>query len=263
MKKLLNFSSIGSKSGTKFSVKSSLQSAIKLNFKNLVPKIKNLLIVDLNSSVVSFYFQEGTSDLSELDFSKLKILESRQPVGLRNNLLFSVEKLQDFLEKEIAIITNSGHRDFKLIFLISQESSDLEKAALAEIAAKFSFFAYQLIERQFFYHQFLMQQKNFSKDKLILMISNNIVELFLFREQKLVFSRITDAFEIQETLDDQLNFLAAKIEDFLFDLSLRKSVGKLKLEYLYVFDEGLLKTDLLDELSRKLKLESIRTKKLC
>jgi len=263
MKKLLDFSSIGSKSGTKFNAKSSLQSVIKFNFKSLVPKVENLLIIDLNASSIIFYFQEGTSDLAELDFSKLKILESRQPIGLKNNLLFSVEELQDFLEKEIAIITNSGYRDFKLIFLISQESSDLEKAALAEIAAKFSFFAYQLVERQFFYDQFLMQQKNFSKDKLILMISNNIVELFLFREQKLVFSRIIDAFELQETLDDQLNFLTAKIEDFLFDLSLRKSVSKLKLEYLYVFDEGLLKTDLLDELSRKLKLESIRTKKLC
>ena len=226
-----------------------------------LPKVENLLIVDLNSITIDFYFQKGTAELEDLDFSKLERLASHKSQGLTNNLLSSIDSLESFLEEELKIIKNSGYENFKLIFLYSYETSDLERKALESLASKLNFVAKQLIERQFFYHQFLMQQKNFSKEKLILNILGDKLELFLFKEQKLIFSRVISDFSLFTNDLEKLNFLAKKVKDFLFDFSLRKS--KLKLEYLYLFDRGVLDESLLDELSRELKLETIRTKSLC
>ena len=230
-------------------------------FADFLPKVENLLIVDLNSVSVDFYFQESAVELADLDFSKLEKLNSQATQALTNNLLASLNDLESFLSKELQIISNSGHKDFKLILLHSHELSDLERSALSQLASRFNFFAYQLVERQFFYYQFLMQQKNFSKEKLLLTIFKDKLELFLFREQKLLFSRVISDFSLFEEDIAKLNFLSKQVNDFLFDFSLRKSAAKL--EYLYIFDRGVLNEKLLDELSRELKLESIRTKNLC
>lgn len=230
-------------------------------FADFLPKVENLLIVDLNSVAVDFYFQESATELADLDFSKLKKLNSQHTQALAANLLASLNDLESFLGEELEIIANRGHKDFKLIFLHSHEFSDLEREALSKLASKFNFFAYQLVERQFFYYQFLMQQKNFSKEKLLLTVFNDKLELFLFREQKLLFSRVISDFSLFEDDLSKLNFLSKQVNDFLFDFSLRKAAPKL--EYLYVFDRGVLDESLLDELSRDLKLESIRTKNLC
>lgn len=226
-----------------------------------LPKAENLLVVDLNSIAIDFYFQTGTSNLEDLDFSKLEKISSRQNQGIENNLLSSVDALSLFLEEELKMINGSGRHDFKLILLHSHETSDSEKEALEGLATKLNFFAYQLVERQFFYYQFLMQQKNFSKEKLVMNILQDKIELFLFKDQKLLFSRVIEDFYLFEEELQQLKFLTKKVQDFLFDFSLRKN--KLKLEYLYLFDRGVLKKGFLDELSRELKLETIRTKNLC
>ena len=230
-------------------------------FADFLPKVENLLIIDLNSVSVDFYFQELASELADLDFSKLEKLNTQATPAMENNFIASLTALESFLSEEIQIIINSGHKDFKLILLHSHDLSDLERSALSKLASRLNLFAYQLVERQFFYYQFLMQQKNFSKEKLLLTVFGDKLELFLFREQKLLFSRIISDFSLFEDDPSKISFLSKQVNDFLFDFSLRKSGSKL--EYLYIFDRGVLTEKLLDELSRELKLESIRTKNLC
>jgi len=207
---------------------------------------KHLLLVDLNSSGLFFYLAKDVSDPSSIDFSNLVLLKAIFTNDLCKMNLFSND--QSFKKLLHSNLKSFDLEQYSLVFLLSKESSELEKKSIKETVPflkKVSF-----IDRHFFYNFYLMQKRNFSKVKFIINLFDDCAELSLFNQDKLlVYEKVF------------LRNLAYESKDFF-----RKAKEKFEFEQpdcFYFFTNNLMEKPKATDLAKYLKLEAIEVENLC
>ncbi len=207
---------------------------------------KHLLLVDLSSSGLSFYLAKDLKELASIDFSSLTLLKN----------VFSNDFCQEnILADEIALkrsllvaLKVFDLEFFSLVFLLSPESSELEKKTIREISPFFSKTSF--VDRHFFYNFYLMQKRNFSKIKFIINLFDDCAELSLFDQEKLL--------SYEKVLLRNLAFFS----QIFFKQSVER-FGFAKPDCFYFFSNNLTRQITAADLAKYLKMEVIEIKNLC
>lgn len=203
-------------------------------------------MVDLSSSGLSFYLAKDLKDLASIDFSNLTLLKSISSNRFcQENLLADEIVLKKNLEASLKAFDLEY---FSLVFLLSPESSELEKKSIREITPFFSKTSF--VDRHFFYNFYLMQKRNFSKIKLIINLFDDCAELSLFSQEKLL--------SYEKVL---LRNLAFESKKFLQDM--KEKLDFEQPDCFYFFSNNLTSKIKPTDLAKYLKLEAIEVKNLC
>jgi len=221
---------------------------------------KNLLLLDLNSNGILAYYAPDTGDLSQLNFRNLHLLERKRPTvaasnfsiqnpAFRKNLLNSLSTYEAEITALAQQLRRQGINAYQLYLLIADGHSSQEQQALQQSLSILSWRPARVIARPYFYWYYLQQSKNFSQDKLLLLLFNDCVELSFFQGEQLLLSQTLNL----------ANFWP-ELKDFWQSLSLRleRSDRPVAADCCYLFDllqSGAIKTQ---DLSQLLKLEAIR-----
>lgn len=207
---------------------------------------RHLLLVDLNSSGMSFYLAKDVSDLASIDFAHLTLLKKVFDLKLcKNNLLAS----QDYFRK----VFNDNLRSFdlesfSLVFLLSPDFSELEKEAIKEASPFLSKVTF--IDRHFFYNFYLIQKRNFSKTKFLINLFTDCAELSLFDQDKILVHK--QVF-LRNLAFESKNFLDKNKEKFAYENP----------DCFYLFTNNIKGKAQVSGLAKYLKLEVIEVDKLC
>lgn len=207
---------------------------------------RHLLLVDLNSSGMSFYLAKDVSDLASIDFAHLTLLKKVFDLKLcKNNLLAS----QDYFRK----VFNDNLRSFdlesfSLVFLLSPDFSELEKEAIKEASPFLSKVTF--IDRHFFYNFYLIQKRNFSKTKFLINLFTDCAELSLFDQDKILAHK--QVF-LRNLAFESKNFLDKNKEKFAYENP----------DCFYLFTNNIKGKAQVSGLAKYLKLEVIEVDKLC
>lgn len=201
---------------------------------------KHLVLVDLNSNGLFFYLAKEVKSLPALDFSNLVLLAKVPSLQLcQRNLLADDELTIQLIEKKLRDLEL---REYKLVFLVAPEFSELEKALLRK---NFPFWQQvELVERHYFYNFYLMQKRNFSKTKFLLSLFADCAELSLFEQDRLIAAERIGV----ENL--------AVFSKHFFDKNLAKN-QLTKPECFYFFTQNLPVTPSVADLAKYLKMEAI------
>lgn len=207
---------------------------------------KHLVLVDLNSNGLFFYLAKDVGSLPSLDFTNLVSLARVPNEQLcQCNLLADDELTFNLIEKNLRTFEL---KDYKLVFLVAAEFSELEKKLLKQ---KFPFWQQvEVIERHFFYNFYLMQKRNFSKIKFLISLFADCAEFSLFDQEKLL-----------AVTRSNLRNLVFFSKHFL-DKNLA-SKQLIKPECFYFFSQNLPGKTAVDDLAKYLKMEAIKVEQLC
>jgi hypothetical protein len=207
---------------------------------------KHLVLVDVNSSGLSYYLAKDVRDLSSIDFSNLVLLKKFADEDLcKFNILSNDQLFGKIFSKHLQAFDLI---DYSLVFLVEPDLTILEKKAIKDFVPflkKVSF-----VDRHFFYNFYLMQKRNFSKTKLLINLFADCAELSLFHQEKLLaYEKVF------------LRNLAVESKYFF-----KQNVEKFKLERpdcFYFFSNNLVEKPNVKELAKYLKLEAIEVLNLC
>lgn len=207
---------------------------------------KHLLLVDLNSSGLSFYLAKDVKDLASIDFSNLTLLKTVYENSLcQMNFLADDQMLQKILYKRLKAF---DLEDYSLVFLLAPGFSELEKNAIKAITPflkKVSF-----VERHFFYNFCLMQKRNFSRIKFLISLFDDCAELSLFDQEKLL---LYEKVPLRNLAFASKNFFTKAKEKFEFEQP----------DCFYLFTNNLAEKPDSVDLAKYLKLEAIEIENLC
>lgn len=207
---------------------------------------KHLLLVDISSSGLFFYLAKDVSDLTSIDFANLTLLKSVSTQKLcQMNLLADDQLIHSILDKNLK---DFDLANYSLVFLVSPDSSDLEKKVLKTTAPFLS--KVSIVDRHFFYNFYLMQKRNFSKTKFIINLFYDCAELSLFDQEKLL---------VHQTVS--LRHLAIQSKDFF--QSAKEKFTFEKPDCFYFFTNNLAFKAKSIDLAKYLKLEAIDIENLC
>jgi hypothetical protein len=207
---------------------------------------KHLLLVDINSSGLSFYLAKDVKDLAAIDFTNLTLLKRTFIEGLCHmNLLADDQLLHQRLQQHLQAFDLN---DYSLVFLITPGYNPLEKAALLTTIPLFK--KADLVERHFFYNFYLMQKQNFSKIKLIINLFSDCVEVSLFNQQQLLAS---ETLALRNLAWGSKRFFVKNKDKFHFNSP----------DCFYLFSNNILEKPQTTDLADYLKLEAIEIRNLC
>lgn len=207
---------------------------------------KHLLLIDCNSSGLSFYLAKDVKDLASIDFSNLTLLKRILTNDLcKMNFLADDQLLKKILDENLKAF---DLEKYSLVFLLDPETSELEKRVFKDMAPflkKISF-----VDRHFFYNFYLLQKRNFSKVKFLVDLFDDCVELSLFEQNKLLAYK--KVFLRNLALESKL-FLKRTKEKFAFEQP----------DCFYFFINNLADKPKTASLAKYLKMEAIEIDKLC
>lgn len=207
---------------------------------------QHLLLVDLNSSGLSFYLAKDLQDLASIDFANLTLLKKVSDKNIcQENLLSDEILFERLLNKNLK---SFDLERYGLVFLLAPESSDLEKKAIQAVVPFLKQVSF--VDRHFFYNFYLMQKRNFSKAKLIINLFDDCAELSFFNQEKL------------------LGYEKVLLRDLLLASQNFWQKAKLKFEFeqpdcFYFFNNNFPDQALSAPLAKNLNLEAIVIDKLC
>lgn len=207
---------------------------------------KHLVLVDLNSNGLFFYLAKDVKNLPALDFAGMTLLAKVDNQELcQRNLLADDQQTIRLIEQKLR---DFDLREYKLVFLLSKESSALEKALLTKA---FPFWQkIELVERHFFYNFYLMQKRNFSPVKFLVNVFADCAELSLFKQENLLADERVELYNLPERCQIFLTTHLAKNH-------LKKP------ECFYFFTNNLPGKMPAGELAKHLKMEAITIEQLC
>lgn len=207
---------------------------------------KHLLLVDVNSSGLFFYLAKDVRDLSSIDFSNLNLLKKISNNDIcKKNLLSDDQAFKNFLH---ASLISFDLEYYALVFLISPDSSALEKKFLKESTSFLTKILF--VDRHFFYNFYLVQKRNFSKAKFLISLFDDCAELSLFNQEKLLtYEKVS----LRNFAMESKRFLKKAKEKFVFEQP----------DCFYFFTNNLIEKPKVGDLSKYLKLEAIEIKELC
>lgn len=213
---------------------------------NLSLDFKHLLLIDCNSSGMSFYLAKETRDLSSIDFSNLTLLKRIHNTDIcKMNFLANDELLKKFLNESL---NSFDLEQYSLVFLITPGSSDLEKKFFQDVAPFLRRVSF--VDRHFFYNFYLLQKRNFSKAKFLVSLFDDCAELSFFDQNKLL--SYEKVFLRNLALESKL-FLKKVKEKFSFEQA----------DCFYFFLNNLSDKPKTAKLAKYLKMEAIEIDKLC
>lgn len=207
---------------------------------------QHLLLVDLNSSGLSFYLAKDLQDLASIDFANLTLLKKVPEERVcQENLLADEVLFEQLLNKNLK---SFDLEHYGLVFLLAPESSDLEKKAIQTVVPFLKQVSF--VDRHFFYNFYLMQKRNFSKAKLIVNLFDDCAELSFFNQEKL------------------LSYEKVLLRDLLLNSQNFWQKSKLKFEFeqpdcFYFFNNNFPDQAFIAPLAKNLNLEAIIIDKLC
>jgi hypothetical protein len=208
--------------------------------------LKHLVLVDLNSSGMSFYLAKDVRDMASIDFANLSLLKSVFTNNIcKKNFLADEQLFKKTLNDNLKSFILSH---YALIFLLSPDCSDLEKKVIQETI--FSFNEIFFVDRHFFYNFYLMQKRNFSKAKFIMNLFNDCAELSFFNQDKLL---AYEKIYLRNLALDSKNFIKKTREQSVFEQP----------DCFYFFTNNLVEKPKAVSLAQYLKLEAIEIQNLC
>lgn len=208
--------------------------------------IKHLLLVDINSSGLSFYLAKDVKDLASIDFTNLVLLKRIFTNKVcQMNLLANEQLFKESLDKNLK---SFDLESYSLVFLISSDHSKLEKKALQSTVPFLT--KSSMVDRHFFYNFYLMQKRNFSQIKFLINMFNDCAELSIFDQENLLVSRTVVLRNL--ALQSKAFFQSAK-DKFAFAQP----------DCFYFFTNNLATKIKSIELAKYLKLEAIEVENLC
>ncbi len=207
---------------------------------------KHLLLLDLNSSGLFFYLAKDVKELAAIDFANLSLLKQFfTDRACRSNLLADERFVQSTLSAQLKKF-ELDH--YTLVFLISPDSTQLEKKTLRSLAP---FLAKNtVVDRHFFYNFYLMQKRNFSPIKFLINLFSDCAELSLFDRDKLLSYQTVE-----------LRNLAVRSKDFF--QSNKNKFAFPQPDCFYLFTNNLNTKVKAVDLAKYLKLEAIEIESLC
>lgn len=207
---------------------------------------KHLLLIDLNSCGLFFYLAKDVRDLSSIDFANLTLLKSVFTEDIcKNNLLSDERFLKTLLDTNLK---DFGLEQYALVFLLSPDSSELEKKIIKESSPFLKRILF--VDRHFFYNFYLIQKRNFSKTKFLVNLFDDCAELSLFdRDKLLTYERVF----LRNLAFESKNFFKKAKEKFDFE----------EPDCFYFFTNNLANKVKAVDLAKYLKLEAIEIENLC
>ena len=234
-------------------------------FNNLPFRAKNSLILDLNSNGIAAYFIPDSQDITQINFNNLHLISRKKltisksnsvahVAAFKKNLLNSVSSLEKQVMNLKTELNEKGISNYKLYLLIAAQHCRQEKEAIKATTSSLSWGKQEIIERAYFYWYYLEQNKNYSRDKFLIVFFADCLEFSFFHQQELIGNQIVST---ENYLEHIVEFWQEQL------LKVRTRGQEVEADCCYLFDQMLEKGKIDKSLSQALKLETIRVKGLC